>query len=226
MVLVLVAAVLLILAFGEAGNMAMSPSDQSLEESPDVANVDDGLPERGDRLIGTIGAVVITKSDLATLDGFFPWKDKYDSLIYYLANTRYRLLDPVLVKAIMFRESSFNPNAVRVESRINDKSIGLMQILTMTARWVAPFRELSQTQIEHKLYDPITNTDIGMKYLTYQIGRYGRSSDEEIDKVIAAYNAGTARFNRDGVLLNNKYVVNVRGAMRVFADDFPPLQRA
>jgi hypothetical protein len=126
MVIVLIAAVVVILALGGVNAAYQDPNP----EDSTVTGFDDGSPDRADRLIGTIGPIVIDKKALSKLDGFFPWKDKFDPLIYYLVDNRYRLLDPVMVKSIMFTESGFNPNAERLEPQINDKSIGLMQIAT------------------------------------------------------------------------------------------------
>jgi hypothetical protein len=189
-----------------------------------VVSIDAGNENRANQLIGTIGTLVVNDLDLIALEGFHPWRDKYDSLIYLAVDRQFRLLDPVMVKAIMSQESSFNPDAIRHEAEIADDSIGLMQLLTETARWIAPFRDLSQQQIKERLLDPVTNVSVGCKYLTWQIGRYGRSTREQQDKVIAAYNAGSAKYGAGGTLINHSYVASVRGRMEVYQYDFPPLR--
>jgi len=200
-------------------------------EHPDATDVppekptrlDPGNSTRADRLIGTLPGVIVSNANIASLNGFHNWRDRYDREIYYLCDTRYRLVTPVLVKAIMDRESNFNPNAVRVESKINDKSIGLMQVLTETAKWIAPFRDLTKQQIEEKLYDPITNISVGTKYILWQLGRYGRDN-EGTKKAISAYNAGSAIYGENGRFVNRAYVSSILGRMKVYANDFPPLR--
>lgn len=104
----------------------------------------------------------------------------YDALIQ--ANARDTGLPFSVLKAMVATESNFNPNAVRVEAAISDKSIGLMQVLVGTARGIVP------GITEQALYDPATNLMVGSRYLAQQVARYG-----DITKGIAAYNYGSAK---------------------------------
>jgi soluble lytic murein transglycosylase-like protein len=105
----------------------------------------------------------------------------YDNLLS--ANARDTGLPFALLKAMVATESDFNPNAVRVEAAINDKSIGLMQILVGTARTIVP------GITEAQLFVPANNLMIGSRYLAQQVSRYGG----DIWKGVAAYNYGSAK---------------------------------
>lgn len=83
-----------------------------------------------------------------------------------------------LTKALISRESGWDPNAYRAEPQINDASIGLMQILMGTAN-------LYQPVTVDELFDPTNNIGIGMAHLRMLRRQYATLGD-----VISAYNAG------------------------------------
>lgn len=108
-------------------------------------------------------------------------------------------IDPDLVRAIIKRESDFRPYVSRKEPKIGDESIGLMQVLVKTARWILRDNELKRED----LFDPKINILAGAKYLKYQLDRYRG----DIKKAIAAYNAGSARYKRStNEFINQPYV--------------------
>jgi soluble lytic murein transglycosylase-like protein len=72
-----------------------------------------------------------------------------------------------LIQAVIHWESGGNPNAFRAEPRINDASYGLMQILVATARG------LGYTGPPEGLYDPRTNIELGTRYLSNLIRKWG-----------------------------------------------------
>ena len=78
-----------------------------------------------------------------------------------------------LVLAIIKCESNFDEKAL---SRAG--ACGLMQLMPKTFKW------LGGTD-EEDIFDPETNIKYGCKYLRYLFGRF-----EDIETVIAAYNAG------------------------------------
>jgi hypothetical protein len=151
----------------------------------------------------------------------FQWKQKYDPLIWQLCDSQYRVAKPAVIKAFVSVESSFIPSALRMEPGINDMSVGLMQLLTETARMLAKpiFNGLTHEQIRDRLFDPQTNLSLGIKYVVYQMGRYRAV----LGDVAAAYNAGSVKLNSKGEYVNAAYVNKILAAVEKYKDDFPPL---
>jgi soluble lytic murein transglycosylase len=100
-----------------------------------------------------------------------------------LAAARRYSVDPALVKAIVWRESYFHPNA-----RGRSKEIGLMQLQEEAAQQWADAEKLPLFVHEHCL-DPVTNTLAGTFYLKQLLRRYERT-DNPIPYALADYNAG------------------------------------
>jgi len=99
-----------------------------------------------------------------------------------VATQRYGV-DPALVKAIIWRESRFNPKA-----RGQAQEIGLMQIREDAAREWADAEHIPN--FDHELcLDPVTNTLAGTWYLKKLLQRYTRA-DDPIPYALADYNAG------------------------------------
>jgi len=115
-----------------------------------------------------------------------------ENSVLYAANeaSAYYGVPTALILAHIKQESNFNPNAIREEPAINDASIGLMQVLVQTAKFI------DKSATREKLFDPWYNISIGTQYLSYQKTRY-----DDIKDVIASYNAGSAYVDQ-----NNKYV--------------------
>jgi len=92
---------------------------------------------------------------------------------------------PALIKAVVWRESWFNP---RAKGRSGE--IGLMQIMKQTGSdWAAA--EHVRLYIPDRLYDPAKNTECGAWYLKRLLDRYQRT-DNPLPYALAAYNAGPA----------------------------------
>lgn len=91
-----------------------------------------------------------------------------------------------LIKAIITRESNFNPKSYRFESHRNDASYGLIQILYQTAKG------LGYTGTPEGLYDVDTNVKYGTLYLSALLKHYKNLPD-----VIASYNMGYPRKAKD-----------------------------
>lgn len=107
------------------------------------------------------------------------------------------------IKAVIGTESGFDLGAVREEPRIGDRSIGLMQLLTGTAR------DLGFTGPEEMLFDPATNINYGTMLLEQLMGRCG----PDFERVYAAYNSGKC----DGHLTSSQVRVHVDHALEWLA---------
>lgn len=108
-----------------------------------------------------------------------------------------------LIKATIKQESNWNVSASRFEAHKTDASWGLMQVLLATAKETLGNADLTITQ----LLNPSINIEAGTKYLAKQLARYNGNMMD----AIAAYNAGSAKKNKDGTYANNAYVQAVYG---------------
>lgn len=125
----------------------------------------------------------------------------YDGIILAAAS-RY-VVDPALIKAVIAKESSWNPNAYRAEPQLvpPDASRGLMQILYRTAQGIG------YGGAPEGLFDPATNVDFGTKFLAEKLNQYGYPSG------VSAYNAGrpitgNAQYVADVDAYYNFYILN------------------
>ena len=91
-------------------------------------------------------------------------------------------LDPALVCAVIYTESSFKETAT---SRVGAK--GLMQIMPQTGAEIA--EALGEPFSEERLYDPEVSIRYGCYYLREQLDRF----DQNEAVTLAAYNAGPHR---------------------------------
>ncbi len=98
------------------------------------------------------------------------------------AASRYGV-EPALVKAVVWRESRFDPLA-----RGRKGEIGLMQIMKDTANEWAAAEKVSVFQHEF-LFDPGKNTAAGAWYLHKLLARYPHT-DQPAVYALADYNAG------------------------------------
>lgn len=92
-------------------------------------------------------------------------------------------LDPALLKAVMWRESKFNP-----EARGTKGEVGLMQIMEITGQEWAEAQHLASFA-HASLSDPVRNIDCGAWYLQKLLPRYTRT-DNPVPYALADYNAG------------------------------------
>lgn len=118
-------------------------------------------------------------------------------------------VDPALVKAVVWRESRFNPRV-----RGDAGEIGLMQVGKLAA---AEWAEADgQVLFRHaELFDPAKNTQAGTWYLGKMLRRYAHT-DQPVVFALADYNAG-----RSNVLRWNKGAGSTNGAVFLTQMDFP-----
>ena len=105
-------------------------------------------------------------------------------------------VDPALVLAFMKRESRFEPDA-----RSGAGAIGLMQIMPMTARYVAGSAGLS-TNVISDLRDPLNSTIIGDAYISELLTLPGIEGN--LIKMAIAYNGGPGNLKRWDAQIKSK----------------------
>jgi soluble lytic murein transglycosylase len=171
---------------------------------------------------------------VASLAGILQlWRDakehSQDEVI--LAAAARHNVHPALIKAVIWRESWFDPNA-----RGTSGEIGLMQIREPTARdWATAEKDRMFTHFQ--LFDPARNTLCGAWYLRRLLTRY-RNTDQPIVYALAAYNAGPShvgRWSKGAGATNSetmlqqmdypgtkRYVAAIRQRFEHYRASFPP----
>lgn len=110
------------------------------------------------------------------------WREHSQDAVIRAAAARYGV-DAALVKAVVWRESWFDPTA-----RGKAGEIGLMQIREPAAREWAEAERITAFHHEHIL-DPGSNTLAGVWYLAKLLRRYP-FADDPLPYALADYNAG------------------------------------
>ncbi|HMJ89406.1 MAG TPA: lytic transglycosylase domain-containing protein [Candidatus Acidoferrum sp.] len=108
-------------------------------------------------------------------------------------------VDPALIKAVIWRESRFNPRA-----RGSKGEIGLMQIMPDTALDWAGAEQVANLS-DFVLADPARNIDCGTWYLRKLLQRYTRT-DDPVPYALTDYNAGRGnvlKWLKDGAATNS-----------------------
>ncbi len=106
---------------------------------------------------------------------------RYDALI--VAAAQRKDLDPKLVKAIVWRESAFQPRKVGTS-----KERGLMQVSLAAAKDWAKAEKI-ETFSPADLFDPKTNLDAGVWYFHRALDHW-KPKPDAVPFALAEYNAG------------------------------------
>jgi soluble lytic murein transglycosylase len=112
---------------------------------------------------------------------------QYDRLIRSVASEHH--LDPMLVKAVVWRESRFDP-----EKHGSHGDRGLMQVTERAANEWARENKIAGFKLS-QLFEPKTNLEAGTWYLHRAIEHWSHQSDP-IPFALAEYNAGASRAQR------------------------------
>jgi len=116
------------------------------------------------------------------------WREARFNGVIDAASKRHGL-DYYLVKALVKRESNFNPRA-----RGKKGEIGLMQVTPTVGREYAASNGMRTFTVQ-ALYDPWLNTEVGCWYLARAMKRY-RSYRDPVPFALAHYNAGASNVDR------------------------------
>ena len=126
------------------------------------------------------------------LYSFYEWISparfqQYDKLIRSVAAERH--LDPMLLKALVWRESRFDP---RKYGSAGER--GLMQVSEKAANEWARENKIDNFNFE-QLFDPKTNLQAGSWYLRRALDRW-QTQPDPLPFALAEYNAGASRAQR------------------------------
>ena len=98
-------------------------------------------------------------------------------------------VDPLLIKAIVWRESAFDADKVGTSGER-----GLMQVGEAAAQDWAKAKKV-ETFLITDLFEPRTNLDVGTWYFRRALDRW-KAKDDPVPFALAEYNAGGSRVDR------------------------------
>ena len=110
-----------------------------------------------------------------------PKVNPYDPAIVSIS--RESGVDPFLVRALIWRESRFNPMTLGTA-----QEHGLMQVTPMVGQEWAKAHKIANYK-DDDLYDPDTNIRAGTWYLSHALRRWSQT-DDPVPFALADYNAG------------------------------------
>ena len=143
-------------------------------------------------LAGGAGLIYLSLKSGDPLYTLYEWLSparfqQYDQLIQ--ATAAANELDPMLLKAVVWRESRFDPKKLGAAGER-----GLMQVSQVAAREWARENHPQNFEVE-ELFDPATNLKAGAWYLRRAISHWQQMHDP-IPFALAEYNAGASRAQR------------------------------
>jgi len=151
-------------------------------------------------VVSGFGYLAVRSGD--PLYSFYEWVSparfqQYDRLISSVAAEHQ--LDPMLVKAVVWRESRFD---YRKYGSAGER--GLMQVSERAANEWAREHKIENFQLD-QLFEPKTNLEAGSWYLRRALEHW-QSESEPLPFALAEYNAGASRAQRwvgaDGITTN------------------------
>lgn len=155
-------------------------------------------------LFASLGALFAALS-AATASPSATTKTDIMQLIEKVLNQHNLRVDPKMIAAMIQIESSGNPNAVRYEHHLRDVSVGLMQTLGSTARWLA--EEMGYTAYgvpsNDDLLDPEKSIYFGAAYVEW-LSNYG-GKKRGVQWIVESYNGGPGNSNSQTKNHWNKY---------------------
>lgn len=116
-------------------------------------------------------------------------------------------IEPELLAALMFVESSFYPNVVS-----SANACGLTQVVP---RWTGGPETKGIKYTCQQLKDPETSVKVGAQILSYNIKVYGKGNE---NKGLCVYNAGTRCITKKGFYKRLYYVKKVRDIYNILVD--------
>ena len=139
-----------------------------------------------------VGFVVVASRSGDVVYSVYEWVSparfqQYDGLIRTVAAAHE--LDPMLVKAIVWRESTFDPRKVG-----SSGERGLMQVSEIAAAEWAKQNHIEDFQVED-LFDPARNLEAGSWYLQRAL-KHWKNERDPMPYALAEYNAGASRAQR------------------------------
>ena len=138
----------------------------------------------------------------------------YDEMISDAAHKRG--LDPLLVKAMVWRESAFDPSKIGMSGER-----GLMQVGEAAARDWAKAEKI-ETFVPTDLFDARTNLEVGTWYFKKALERW-KEKENPVPFALAEYNAGHARVERWSATTERGDDGGVENLLR--AIDFPTTRK-
>ena len=175
-------------------------------------------------------ALILVGALVAYLQRWRGSRERSQDQVILAASARYGV-PAALIKAVVWRESWFDPSATG-----RSGEVGLMQIMKDTGSdWAAA--EHARWFLHRQLYDPEKNIQCGTWYLRRLLSRY-EHTDSPVTYALAAYNAGpgnVAKWTSGAAATNSSaflrrmafpgtrdYVVSVTRRYEHYRRTFPP----